>query len=97
MYAAFTALGAQPTHDDVTYESIAEAFGRTLVEDRLTVAKMTAHYTKQGKEVNAARMRMAVVPSGTAPASVNSSTNQRPFLRIAPTHTPPLPTLPCRE
>jgi molybdopterin-biosynthesis enzyme MoeA-like protein len=55
---------SQPTHDDITYESIAEAFGRTLVEDALTVSKMTAHYTKQGKEVNAARMRMAILPSG---------------------------------
>jgi molybdenum cofactor synthesis domain-containing protein len=62
----FTSGGIGPTHDDVTYAAIAEAFQRQLQVHDATLAAMTEHYTKQGKAVNDARLRMATLPSGCA-------------------------------
>lgn len=60
----FTSGGIGPTHDDVTYESVASAYDRGLELHAPTVERMTAHYAAQGKEVNAARLRMATLPQG---------------------------------
>jgi molybdopterin-biosynthesis enzyme MoeA-like protein len=61
----------QPTHDDITYESIAEAFGETLALHAETKERMTQHYQALGKEVNDARLRMATIPTGIAPFSID--------------------------
>ena len=60
----FTSGGIGTTHDDVTYESVASAFGAGLQLHPPTVELMTSHYAKLGKELNAARMRMATLPEG---------------------------------
>ena len=56
-----TTGGIGPTHDDITAESVAEAFGVELVEDPEILAMMAARW---GVELNAARRRMARVPVG---------------------------------
>lgn len=61
----FSFGGIGPTHDDITYEAVASAFGLPLEVHQETLTKMTAHYAAQGKDVNAARKRMATLPSGS--------------------------------
>jgi molybdenum cofactor synthesis domain-containing protein len=56
-----TTGGIGPTHDDITAECVAEAFGVELVEHPEILAMMTARW---GDELNAARRRMARVPVG---------------------------------
>jgi molybdenum cofactor synthesis domain-containing protein len=56
-----TTGGIGPTHDDITAECVAEAFGVELVEHPEILAMMTARW---GGELNAARRRMARVPVG---------------------------------
>jgi molybdenum cofactor synthesis domain-containing protein len=56
-----TTGGIGPTHDDITAECVAEAFGVELIEHPEILAMMTARW---GAELNAARRRMARVPVG---------------------------------
>jgi molybdenum cofactor synthesis domain-containing protein len=56
-----TTGGIGPTHDDITADCVAEAFGVELVEHPEILAMMTARW---GVELNAARRRMARVPVG---------------------------------
>ena len=60
----FTTGGIGPTHDDVTYAAIAQAFGRELEENAEVLAQMAEHYAARGTELNAARRRMATFPAG---------------------------------
>jgi len=56
-----TTGGIGPTHDDITAECVAEAFGVELIEHPEILAMMTARW---GDQLNAARRRMARVPVG---------------------------------
>jgi molybdenum cofactor synthesis domain-containing protein len=56
-----TTGGIGPTHDDITADSVAKAFGVPLYEHPEIIAMMTSRW--QG-ELNAARRRMARVPEG---------------------------------
>jgi molybdenum cofactor synthesis domain-containing protein len=56
-----TTGGIGPTHDDITADCVAEAFGVQLYEHPEILAMMAARW---GGEVNAARRRMARVPEG---------------------------------
>ncbi|MGH7738471.1 MAG: competence/damage-inducible protein A, partial [Candidatus Tyrphobacter sp.] len=60
----FTTGGIGPTHDDVTAEAVAAAFGVPLVEDPRAVALMLRRITSE--HLNEARRRMARIPQGAA-------------------------------
>lgn len=62
----FTSGGIGPTHDDITADCIAEAFGRSIDVREDARALLAAHYAKTGSELNAARLRMARIPEGAA-------------------------------
>src|SRR5471030_228496 len=57
-----TTGGIGPTHDDITADCVAEAFGVALYEHPEIIAMMSARWN--GVELNAARRRMARVPEG---------------------------------
>ena len=58
----FTTGGIGPTHDDITSECIAKAFGVALVAHPEAVAILERHYTRE--QLNPARLKMAHVPEG---------------------------------
>jgi len=60
----FTTGGIGPTHDDITADSIAEAFGATIDVDPRAVAVMEPYYKAKGMKLEGARLRMARIPSG---------------------------------
>lgn len=58
----FTTGGIGPTHDDITADAIAFAFGRRLVRHPEAERLLRDHYRPD--EINAARLKMADVPEG---------------------------------
>ncbi|MBI2714782.1 MAG: competence/damage-inducible protein A [Rhizobiales bacterium] len=62
----FTTGGIGPTHDDITADCIAKAFGVALPFHPEAVAILKERLAKTGGELNEARMRMARIPEGAA-------------------------------
>ena len=60
----FTSGGIGPTHDDITADAIAAAFGVTIGVRDDARAILAAHYATTGTELNEARLRMARIPDG---------------------------------
>jgi molybdenum cofactor synthesis domain-containing protein len=78
----FTTGGIGPTHDDITSECIAQAFGVPWEIHQEAFAKMAARY-KPG-EFNEARQRMATMPRGAT--LIEHSASSAPGFTIGNVH-----------
>jgi molybdenum cofactor synthesis domain-containing protein len=62
----FTTGGIGPTHDDITADCVAKAFGVPLDLHPEAVRIISERAAKMGTEMNEARLRMARIPRGAA-------------------------------
>lgn len=62
----FTSGGIGPTHDDITADAIAEAFGVHIDVRDDARDLLLAYFTARGVEATEGRMRMARIPDGAA-------------------------------
>jgi molybdenum cofactor synthesis domain-containing protein len=76
----FTTGGIGPTHDDITADSIAAAFGVGIDYHPEAMALLTRHYETSGIEFNEARKRMARIPDGAS--LVDNPVSKAPGFRI---------------
>ena len=61
----FTTGGIGPTHDDITADCVAKAFGVGIDVDPRALAIMKPYYEMRGLELTPARLRMARLPEGS--------------------------------
>jgi molybdenum cofactor synthesis domain-containing protein len=73
-----TTGGIGPTHDDITTDCIAKAFGVAVHEHPEARARLVAHYTKT--PLTPARLRMARIPEGAA--LIDNAISSAPGFRI---------------
>src|ERR1043165_9081407 len=60
----FTTGGIGPTHDDITADCVAKAFGVAIDVDSRALAILQARLAATGTTMNEARMRMTRIPKG---------------------------------
>ena len=58
----FTSGGIGPTHDDITTQSIAEAFNKSVIRHPEAVRRLLKHYEGTDIPFNEARQKMADIP-----------------------------------
>jgi len=76
----FTSGGIGPTHDDITADSVAEAFSVGIGYDDRAMEILTRHYETSGIEFNEARKRMARLPNGSS--LVDNPVSKAPGFRL---------------
>ena len=74
----FTTGGIGPTHDDITADAVAKAFGVDIGEDPRALAVMMERYTQA--DLTPARRRMARIPAGAD--LVDNPISKAPGFRI---------------
>ena len=62
----FTSGGIGPTHDDITADAVAAAFGVAIDVREDARAILASHYANPEVDLNPARLRMARIPDGAA-------------------------------
>jgi molybdenum cofactor synthesis domain-containing protein len=80
----FTTGGIGPTHDDITADAIAKAFGVALPINAGARALLEERWAATGTEVNEARLRMARIPEGAS--LIVNSVSAAPGFRIGNVH-----------
>jgi len=80
----FTTGGIGPTHDDITADCVAQAFGVDIGEHPEAMRRLGAHYAAQGTEFNAPRRRMARIPHGAD--LIDNPVSVAPGFRIGNVH-----------
>jgi molybdenum cofactor synthesis domain-containing protein len=60
----FTTGGIGPTHDDITADCIAKAFGVGIDLDQRALDLLIPYYKASGREITPGRLRMARIPFG---------------------------------
>jgi molybdenum cofactor synthesis domain-containing protein len=80
----FTTGGIGPTHDDITADAIAKAFGVALPINPEARAMLEARWKSMGTEVTEARLRMARIPEGAS--LIVNSVSAAPGFRIGNVH-----------
>jgi molybdopterin-biosynthesis enzyme MoeA-like protein len=80
----FTTGGIGPTHDDITADAIAKAFGVALPINPEARAMLEARWKDRGVEPNEARLRMARIPEGAS--LIVNAVSAAPGFRIGNVH-----------
>jgi molybdopterin-biosynthesis enzyme MoeA-like protein len=80
----FTTGGIGPTHDDITADAIAKAFGVALPINPEARAMLEERWRDRGIEPNEARLRMARIPEGASLIVI--SVSAAPGFRIGNVH-----------
>jgi molybdenum cofactor synthesis domain-containing protein len=76
----FTTGGIGPTHDDITADAMAKAFGVGISHHPEASEILLKYFAELGREANEARMRMARVPHGGT--LIHNAVSKAPGFRI---------------
>ncbi|MDQ6433070.1 competence/damage-inducible protein A [Mesorhizobium sp. LHD-90] len=80
----FTSGGIGPTHDDITADSVAKAFGLPCEHDARAMKLLGEHYARREMEFTEARQRMARMPRGAE--HIDNPVSMAPGFRIGNVH-----------